>query len=50
MIRKVFATLLTLLSMVGVASTMTGCNTVAGAGEDVQQAGGAISNEANEHK
>ena len=50
MFKRVFAILLTLLSIAGAAATVTGCNTIEGAGKDVQQAGGAIRDEANEHK
>lgn len=50
MFKRVFITLLALLSIVGAAATVTGCNTIAGAGKDVQRAGGAISDEANEHR
>jgi predicted small secreted protein len=50
MLERLFMTLLTILALVGAAATVTGCNTMAGVGQDVQQAGGAIKNEANEHK
>lgn len=50
MFKRVFAILFTFLAIVGAASTLTGCNTIAGAGRDVQRAGGAISDEANEHR
>lgn len=50
MFKRVFVTLLTMLSIVGATATFTACNTIAGAGQDVQQAGGAIKDEANEHK
>ncbi|MDP2827198.1 MAG: entericidin A/B family lipoprotein [Sulfuricellaceae bacterium] len=50
MLKRVFMTLLTLLSIVGAAATLTGCNTMEGAGKDVQQAGQAIKNEANERR
>jgi len=42
--------LLTMLTLIGAAATVTGCNTMAGVGQDVQQAGGAIKGEANEHR
>ena len=42
---------LILLTFVILQSAMTaGCNTVAGAGEDVSHAGHAVTGEANEHK
>jgi entericidin B len=50
MIKKMFVTLFTMLAVVGAAATVTGCNTMEGAGKDVQQAGGAISDEARENK
>ena len=50
MFKRIFVTLLTLLSIVGAAAAVTGCNTMAGAGKDVQQAGSAIKDEANEHR
>jgi predicted small secreted protein len=34
MLRKVILTLLTLLSIVGAAATVTGCNTMEGAGKE----------------
>lgn len=36
--------------MAGVMATMTGCNTVEGAGKDIEKGGAAIKNEANEKK
>jgi entericidin B len=42
--------LLTTLFLAGTAATLTGCNTVEGAGKDIQQGGKAIKDEANEHK
>ena len=42
--------LLTTLFLAGTAVTLTGCNTVEGAGKDIQQGGKAIKDEANEHK
>ncbi len=50
MFKRIFVTLLTLLSIVGAAATVIGCNTIEGAGKDVQQVGGAIEDEANEHR
>lgn len=50
MIKKIFVTLLTMLSLVGTAAIVTGCNTVEGAGKDIQKAGGEIKEEAREHK
>jgi len=42
--------LLVLLSLAFGASTLTGCNTVQGAGKDVEKAGAKIQSEAQEHK
>lgn len=50
MIKRIFVTLFTMLSIVGAAATFTGCNTVEGAGKDIQKAGGEITEEAREHK
>ncbi len=50
MIKRVIMTLLTLLSVIGAMTTFTACNTMAGAGQDIQKAGGAIEGEANEHR
>jgi Predicted small secreted protein len=41
MIKRIFAPLL---------ATLTGCNTMEGAGKDIQQGGQAIKDEANEHR
>ena len=50
MLKRSFVMLLTMLTLVGAAATFSGCNTVEGAGKDIQKAGGAISGEANEHR
>lgn len=50
MIKKLFVLLLTIQILVGAAATFTGCNTVEGAGKDIQQGGKAIKDEANEHR
>jgi entericidin A len=44
--RAITLTLLALFSM----GTLTACNTMAGAGEDIQQAGDALENEAKDCK
>ena len=41
MTRKILAILM-MLGLLGAFSTMTGCNTVAGAGKDVERSGEAI--------
>jgi len=50
MFKRIFAILFTFLAIAGAVSTLAGCNTIAGAGRDVQRVGGAISDEANEHR
>lgn len=50
MIKSIFAVLLATVFLAGAAGALTGCNTVEGAGKDIQQGGKAITDEANEHK
>ncbi|MND06796.1 entericidin B membrane lipoprotein [compost metagenome] len=50
MIKRIFALLLTTLFLVSATAALTGCNTVEGAGKDIEQGGKAIKDEANEHK
>ena len=50
MIKRTFMLLFATLFLAGIAATLTGCNTVEGAGKDIQQGGKAIKDEANEHK
>lgn len=50
MIKRVFGLILAALFLAGTAVTLSGCNTVEGAGKDIQQGGKAIKDEANEHK
>ena len=50
MIRKLMASLLAALFIAGSLGTLAGCNTMAGAGQDIQQGGKAIKDEANEQK
>jgi predicted small secreted protein len=50
MIKRIFASLLAILFLVGTAVTLTGCNTMEGAGKDLQKGGKAIKDEANEHR
>ncbi|MES2181620.1 MAG: entericidin A/B family lipoprotein [Pseudomonadota bacterium] len=50
MIKKILVSLLTTLFLAGALATLSGCNTVEGAGKDIQQGGKAIKDEANEHK
>jgi len=50
MLRRIFASLLATLFFASAFGTLTGCNTVEGAGKDIQQGGAAISDEAKEQK
>jgi len=50
MIKKTFTSLLAALFMAGLFGTVAGCNTVEGAGKDIQAGGTAIKDEARENK
>jgi len=50
MIRKFVMPLLAAMFLASSFGAVTGCNTVEGAGKDIQQGGKAIKDEANEHK
>jgi len=50
MAKRIFALLLATLFVTGTAVTLIGCNTMEGAGKDIQQGGKAIKDEANEHR
>lgn len=50
MIKKAFASLLATLFFASVFGALAGCNTVEGAGKDIQRGGQAITNEAREQK
>ena len=50
MIKRIFLLLLSTLYLAGAAAALTGCNTVEGAGKDIEQGGKAIKDEASEHK
>ena len=50
MIKRIFASLMAALFMCGIAGTLAGCNTVKGVGEDIQQGGQKLQDEAVEHK
>lgn len=49
MIKRLFALLLTTLFLAGTVATLSGCNTVEGAGKDIEKGGKAIKDEASEH-
>ena len=50
MIKRIVVPLLAAMFVAGLSGTLAGCNTMAGAGKDIQQGGKSIQNEANEHK
>jgi predicted small secreted protein len=50
MIKKTFTSLLAALFMAGLFGSVAGCNTVEGAGKDIQAGGTAIKDEARENK
>jgi predicted small secreted protein len=49
MIKRIFVLMLTTMFLAGTVATLTGCNTVAGAGKDIEKGGKAVKDEANEH-
>ena len=50
MIKRIFASLLATLFFVSIFGTIAGCNTMAGAGQDIEQGGKAIKDEAREKR
>lgn len=50
MFRKIVAQLLAVTFLAGVFGSLAGCNTVEGAGKDIERGGAAIKDEAREHK
>lgn len=50
MLKRIFVQLLVTLFLASAIATLTGCNTMEGAGKDIEQGGKTIKNEANEHK
>ena len=50
MIKKTFSLLLAALFISTAFATLTGCNTVEGAGKDIEQGGKAIKDEAREQR
>jgi len=50
MIKKIFMPLLAMLVLASTGVLLGGCNTVEGAGKDIQKGGEAIKDEASEHK
>jgi entericidin B len=49
-LKKTFTLMLTTLFLAGTIAALTGCNTVEGAGKDIEKGGKAIKDEASEHK
>jgi predicted small secreted protein len=47
---RIFVLLLSTLFLAGTTVILVGCNTIEGAGKDIQQGGKAIEDKANEHK
>jgi predicted small secreted protein len=50
MVKKFLAPLMAAVFLAGAFGTLAGCNTIEGAGKDVEQGGKAIKDEAREHK
>ncbi|MFY9317231.1 MAG: entericidin A/B family lipoprotein [Burkholderiales bacterium] len=50
MTKRILAPLLAALFISGLFGTLAGCNTVEGAGKDIEQGGRAIKNEAREQR
>ena len=50
MLKKILVPVLAMLFLASTGVVLTGCNTVEGAGKDIQKGGQAIKDEANEHK
>ena len=50
MVKRIFAPLLAALFFVSWFGTLAGCNTIEGAGKDIEQGGRAIKNEAREQR
>ncbi|MDI1308492.1 MAG: entericidin A/B family lipoprotein [Methylotenera sp.] len=49
MFKRTFALLFTTLFLAGTLGALSGCNTMEGAGKDIEQGGKAIKDEASEH-
>lgn len=50
MIKRIVATLATALLLTSALAPLAGCNTIEGAGKDIEKGGSAIKNEAKEQK
>ena len=49
MFRKTITLVLTAVFLIGTIATLSGCNTMEGAGKDIEKGGKAIKDEASEH-
>ena len=50
MFKKILATLMTVALLSGLTITLSACDTVAGAGQDIAHGGDKITEEADKHK
>jgi len=50
MIKRILISLGTTAYLIGTLAILTVCNTVEGAGKDIEKGGKAVKDEANEHK
>lgn len=50
MLKKIIMLMFASAVLASTAVAVTGCNTMAGAGKDIERGGDAITREANEHK
>jgi len=50
MIKRSIISLMATVILAGTLGALVGCNTVEGAGKDIEQGGNALKNEAREHK
>ena len=50
MFKRIIATLATAAFLTGTLGVFAGCNTIEGAGKDIEKGGSAIKNEAKEQK
>ena len=50
MIKKIILSVATSVFIIGIFGTIAGCNTVEGAGKDLEKGGEKIQNKAEEHK
>jgi predicted small secreted protein len=50
MFKRLIAAIAAALCLVGTFATLGGCNTIEGAGKDIEKGGSAIKNEAKEQK